>query len=41
MNSNIHLNEVEDEIDFLQIGQTHEVSFFEYNIELPESSSWV
>ena len=40
MSSNIHLNEVEDEIDYFQVGQTDEDSFFEMTIELPESSSW-
>ena len=40
MSSNIHLNEVEDEIDYFQVGQTDEDSFFEMTIGLPESSSW-
>ena len=40
MSSNIHLNEVEDEIDYFQVGQTDTDLFFEMTIQLPESSSW-
>ena len=40
MNSNIHLNQIEDQVDFFQLGQTDEDNFVEYTIELPEPSSW-
>ena len=40
MSSNIHLNEVEDEIDYFQVGQTDEDSFFDMTIQVPEPSSW-
>ena len=41
INSNIHLNVVEDEIDLLQFGQHDEETFFDYTVDFPESSSWI
>ena len=35
------MNNVEDEIDYLQIGQHNETTFYDYSIDLPEPSSYI
>ena len=39
--SNLHLDEVEDESDYLQIGQFYEESIFHYTFGFPAASSWI
>ena len=41
IDSHIQINELDDEIDYFQLGQSHTGEFFEFYMNSPEPSAWV